>query len=93
MSIEILGQGGADETKQAIHDAIAETIPDGEIEVRTGGPGHFEISVVSPIFEGKSRVKQQQLVYGAIAHLMDGANAPVHAIDRLECRAGSPRGS
>jgi hypothetical protein len=29
-------------------------------------------------------VRQQQLVYGAIAHLMKGDAAPVHAIDRLQ---------
>jgi len=28
-------------------------------------------------------LQQQQLVYGAISHLMTGDAAPVHAIDRL----------
>jgi stress-induced morphogen len=42
--------------------------------------------VVSAAFEGKSRVQQHQLVYGAIADLMAGAQAPVHAIDKLDCR-------
>ena len=35
---------------------------------------------------GSSRVKQQQLVYGAIAPLMRGDDAPVHAIDRMVTR-------
>lgn len=87
MSIEIIGQGGVAETEEAIRAAIREAIPDGEIAVESGGPGHFEIRVTSPVFAGQSRVKQQQLVYGAIAHLMSGANAPVHAVDRLECVA------
>jgi acid stress-induced BolA-like protein IbaG/YrbA len=39
--------------------------------------------VVSSAFVGQSRVRQQQLVYGAIAHLMQGDAAPVHAVDRL----------
>ncbi|NNL64814.1 MAG: BolA/IbaG family iron-sulfur metabolism protein [Myxococcales bacterium] len=47
-------------------------------------PGHFEIRVVSSAFEGLSRVKQQQLVYGAITPLMSGDAPPVHAVDRLE---------
>jgi acid stress-induced BolA-like protein IbaG/YrbA len=85
MPIEILGQTGAADVEDALRQAIREAIPDGEIEVSSGGPGHFQIRVVSPVFQGQSRVKQQQRVYGAIAHLMSGSNAPVHAIDRLEC--------
>jgi stress-induced morphogen len=46
-------------------------------------PGHFEIRVVSDAFTNKGRVQQQQLVYGAIAHLMKGDAAPVHAVDQL----------
>ena len=34
-------------------------------------------------FAGRSRVQQQQAVYAAIAHLMKGDAAPVHAIDQL----------
>jgi acid stress-induced BolA-like protein IbaG/YrbA len=40
--------------------------------------------VVSDAFEGKSRVRQQQMVYAAITPLMTGDAPPVHAIDRLE---------
>jgi hypothetical protein len=29
-----------------------------------------------------------RLVYAAIAHLMDGAAPPVHAVDKLTTRAG-----
>ena len=50
------------------------------------GAGHFEIEVVSDAFAGLPRVKQQQLVYGAIAPLMAGDSAPVHAIDRMVTR-------
>ncbi|MFN8642351.1 MAG: hypothetical protein U0802_12110 [Candidatus Binatia bacterium] len=38
------------------------------------------------MFAAKSRVQQQQLVYGAIRQLMAGDAAPVHAIDRLTTR-------
>ena len=85
MTISISGPASAGDVADALREAIRGALPDGEIEVRAGGPGHFEIRVVSPAFAGKTRVRQQQLVYGAIAHLMSGANAPVHAIDRLEC--------
>jgi len=49
-----------------------------------GGGGHFEIDVTSEAFEGKRLLDKQRLVYGAIAHLMQGDDAPVHAIDRLD---------
>jgi acid stress-induced BolA-like protein IbaG/YrbA len=64
--------------------SIAEALPGAEIRVSATSPGHFEIRVTSEAFEGLSRVRQQQLVYGAIAHLMKGNAAPVHAIDKLQ---------
>jgi acid stress-induced BolA-like protein IbaG/YrbA len=64
--------------------SIEETIPGAHVEVNPASPGHFEIRVVSEAFADRSRVQQQQLVYGAIAHLMKGDAAPVHAIDRLQ---------
>jgi acid stress-induced BolA-like protein IbaG/YrbA len=87
MALQIINAGPnpADVAEQ-IRRAIAEALPQASIEVRPQGPGHFEIAVTDTIFEGKPRVRQQQLVYGAIAHLMAGANPPVHAVDRLDCR-------
>ncbi len=70
----------------AISQSIAGVIPGAKIEV-TGGGGHFSISVVSPVFAGKSTLESQRLVYGAIAHLMKGDMAPVHAVDTLKTRA------
>ena len=69
----------------AIREAIEKAIPDAAVEV-SGGGGHFTIGVVSPIFAGKSLVASQRLVYGAIAHLMSGERAPVHAVDKLTTR-------
>ena len=71
-------------TVAELEQAIRGAIPDGDVTVTALSPGHFEIRVVSGVFADKSRVKQQQLVYGAIAHLMKGEAAPVHAIDRLQ---------
>jgi acid stress-induced BolA-like protein IbaG/YrbA len=85
MAIHVTGGESRSDVVEAIRGSILEAIPDADVRVSTGGPGHFEIRVVSPVFDGKTRVKQQQLVYGAIAHLMAGADAPVHAVDRLEC--------
>jgi stress-induced morphogen len=68
----------------AIRTAILAKIPDANVDVNPGsGGGHFTIAVVSPVFAGKSLVDSQRLVYGAIAHLMKGDGAPVHAVDKL----------
>ena len=87
MALQIQGVGPtAEEVCEQIRAAVADAIPDADISVSSGGPGHFEISVISAAFEGKSRVAQHQLVYGSITELMSGLQAPVHAIDRLDCR-------
>ena len=87
MALQIINAGPApEEIAEKIREAIAGTLPDAEIDVRPQGPGHFEITVTDAAFEGLNRVKQQQLVYGAITDLMAGASPPVHAVDKLECR-------
>lgn len=85
MALRILNSPGTspDQT-DAIRRAIAAALPDARIEVTAQSPGHYAIRVVSTAFAGKGRVAQQQLVYGAIAPLMQGDAAPVHAIDRLQ---------
>lgn len=86
MALQIINAGPApEETASRIREAIAAAMPEATIEVIPRGPGHFELKVTDARFEGLSRVKQQQLVYATITELMAGPNAPVHAIDRLEC--------
>ena len=87
MALQIINAPGSDarETADRIQNAIALAIPGAEIDVTCGSGGHFEIRVVSEAFEGKNRVAQHQLVYGAITDLMTGDSPPVHAIDRLDC--------
>ena len=85
MPLQILSEPG-DRIVDEMRTAIENALPGAKVEVRAAGAGHFEISVVSESFEGQSRVQQQQSVYGAIAHLMKGDLAPVHAIDRLDTR-------
>ncbi|MBX3212509.1 MAG: BolA family transcriptional regulator [Labilithrix sp.] len=75
------------DTKESIRAAILEKIPDADVVVDAGSGGHFTIQVVSPVFSGKNMVESQRLVYGAIAHLMKGDAAPVHAIDKLTTKA------
>ena len=73
----------ADQVSAALRQAIETTIPGARVEVTPTSQAHFEIQVTSEVFAGKSMVQQQQLVYGAIKELMQGDDAPVHAIDRL----------
>ncbi len=62
-----------------IERLIRERLPDATVEVTdyTGGGDHFEATVVSASFEGKTRVEQHQIVYAALGELMTG---PVHAL-------------
>ena len=65
-----------------IREAILAAIAGADVLVQGGG-GHYSIEVTSSVFAGKNRVESQRLVYGAIAHLMRGDLAPVHAVDSL----------
>ena len=69
----------------AVRAAIERQIPDSRAEVNGGG-GHFNIEVTSPVFAGKNMLESQRMVYGAIADLMKGDRAPVHAVDSLKTR-------
>jgi acid stress-induced BolA-like protein IbaG/YrbA len=71
--------------EDAISQGIKDKLPDAVVEV-SGGGGHWNISVVSTAFAGKSMLEQQRLVLGAIKHLINGANPPVHAVDTLKTR-------
>ena len=69
----------------AVREAIEREVPDSRAEVNGGG-GHYTIEVTAPVFAGKNTLQSQRLVYSAIAHLMKGNMAPVHAVDNLKTR-------
>lgn len=71
------------EAAERVRQTIAAALPDAEVEV-SGGGGHFEIRVVAAAFAGANRLARQRLVLRAIAELMQGDGAPVHAVDRLD---------
>ena len=73
---------------EALREAIERQVPNSCAEVK-GGDGHFEIEVTSPAFAGKNMLDSQRIVYGAIAHLMKGDQAPVHAVDSLKTQTPS----
>jgi acid stress-induced BolA-like protein IbaG/YrbA len=62
----------ADELKQVIESGI----PEADVDVKGDGD-HFEATIVSDAFAGKSMVQQHQMVYAALGDLMQGA---VHAL-------------
>ncbi|HKO91998.1 MAG TPA: BolA/IbaG family iron-sulfur metabolism protein [Polyangiaceae bacterium] len=76
--------GSAASISAQIRDAILASLPGAQVQVTPGSPGHFGISVRWAEFADKNRLTCQRLVYKAIAPLMSGDRAPVHAVDRLE---------
>ena len=65
--------------KQEIETMIREALPDAKVEVTdlAGDGNHYSATVVSSAFQGKSRVQQHQLVYGALKGRMGGV---LHAL-------------
>jgi stress-induced morphogen len=63
-----------------VRAAISQALPDARVEVEdlTGGGDHLQVSVVSTAFSGLSRVKQHQLVYGALRREL--ATEAIHAL-------------
>ena len=58
-----------------IRDLLEQAFPGGEIQVedRTGGGDHFQVSVVSTAFDGVPLIQQHKLVNAALAApLADG---------------------
>ncbi len=64
-----------------LRSLIRSELPDAEVHVvdRTGTMDHFNVTVSSSKFKGKTLIEQHQLVYGALrAALKDGR---VHAVE------------
>ncbi len=65
---------------EQVESMIKAGIPDAEVHVQdlTGGGDHYQVVVVSPVFEGKGRVQQHQLVYKAVQAAM--SSEAIHAL-------------
>ena len=63
-----------------VEGMIQEKLPNAKVVVKdlTGGGDHLEAIVVSAEFTGKTRVKQHQMVYGALQEAM--ASEAIHAL-------------
>lgn len=62
---------------------IATALPGARVHASAHGGGHFSIEVKSALFAGKGTLARHRLVLSAIAPLMAGEGAPVHAVDKL----------
>ena len=65
-----------------IERLIRETFPNAKIEIRdlAGDNNHFAATVVDEAFRGKNRVQQQRMVNAALSEILDGPDAPLHAL-------------
>lgn len=74
---------------QDIVRLIKEGVPDASVELRdlVGDGDHYEATVISPAFAGKTRIQQHQMVYAALRGRMGGE---LHAL-KLTTMAPAPR--
>ena len=65
---------------EAVEAAIQRAIPDAQVSIEdlTGGGDHLQVSVISSAFDGLSRIKQHQMVYGALQQEL--ASEAIHAL-------------
>ncbi len=57
---------------------IEAVLPNAQVQVNTNDGEHFEVTVVSPQFEGKRLVQQHQMVYAAVQEAM--STNTIHAL-------------
>ncbi len=63
-----------------VETMIKAQFPDAQVQVQdlTGGGDHYQVTVVSSLFEGKRLVQQHQMVYGAVREAM--SSEAIHAL-------------
>ena len=73
---------------QDIVRLIKEGVPDCTVDLRdlVGDGDHYEATVISPAFAGKTRIQQHQMVYAALRGRMGGE---LHAL-KLTTMAPAP---
>ncbi len=63
-------------TPELVHQYINDNLACDHIEVQGDG-SHFEATIVSTAFEGKSRIQRHQIVYAALG---DRMKSEIHAL-------------
>ncbi|MFE4106006.1 BolA family protein [Almyronema epifaneia] len=63
-----------------VESMIQTGLPDAQVNVQdlTGGGDHYQVTVVSSAFEGRSLIQQHQLVYQALQQAM--SSEAIHAL-------------
>lgn len=63
-----------------VESMIKVGLPDAEVQVQdlTGGGDHYQVVIVSSLFEGKELVQRHQLVYRALQQAM--SSEAIHAL-------------
>tara|TARA_Y100000590_G_scaffold470174_1_gene662532 strand:- start:2116 stop:2346 length:231 start_codon:yes stop_codon:yes gene_type:complete len=66
-------------TKNELEKMLAESLPDAKIFIEDlkGDGDHYSATIISKIFEGKSRIQQHQMVYSALKGKM---GSELHAL-------------
>ena len=64
------------------HSRIRAALPDAQVELKdlTGTEDHWEATIVSAAFVGKSPVERHRMVYAALA---DELRGPIHALSLI----------
>ena len=65
--------------KDEIIEMILKSLPDAKVEVKdlAGDDNHYAATVISSLFEGKTKVNQHKMVYDALEGKMGGV---LHAL-------------
>jgi acid stress-induced BolA-like protein IbaG/YrbA len=65
---------------EQVEAMVKAAIPDAQVQVQdlTGGGDHYQVTVISSLFEGKGLVQQHQMVYGAVRQAM--STEAIHAL-------------
>lgn len=63
-----------------VESMIKAGLPDAEVQIQdlTGGGDHYQVLVVSTLFEGKGLVQRHQLVYRSLQQAM--SSEAIHAL-------------
>lgn len=77
--------------KEDIQQKIVAAIPDAVVELRdlTGTADHWEASIVSAAFDGRSLIERHRMVFASLAEEMKG---PIHALSLKTFTPAEKRG-
>ncbi len=77
--------------KEDIQQKIVAAIPDAVVELRdlTGTADHWEATIVSAAFDGRSLIERHRMVFASLAEEMKG---PIHALSLKTFTPAEKRG-